>query len=64
VEVAAAVRLTDESSYVGKLVADRAGRWQLLAFRNRDVGGRFVGGVGDPVPVGWRRDDRGLETSR
>lgn len=64
VDVTAAVRLTDESSYVGKLVADRAGGWQLLAFRNRDAGGRFVGGVSDPVPVAWRGDGRGLETLR
>ena len=61
VDVAAAVRLTDESSYVGKLVADRAGRWQLLAFRNRGPGGSFVGGVSDPVRVGWREDGRGVE---
>jgi beta-fructofuranosidase len=61
VDIAAAVRLTDESCYVGKLVADRAGRWRLLAFRNRGVDGRFVGGVTDPVPVGWRPDGRGLE---
>ncbi len=61
VDVSAAVRLTDEASYVGKLVADREGRWQLLAFRNRDAGGEFVGGVGDPVPVRWRADGLGLE---
>jgi beta-fructofuranosidase len=60
VDVTAAVRLTDEASYVGKLVADRAGRWQLLAFRNRDDVGGFVGGVADPVPVAWRADGRGL----
>ena len=61
VDVSAAVRLADETSYAGKLVADREGRWQLLAFRNRDAGGEFVGGVGDPVPVGWRADGLGLE---
>lgn len=60
VDVAAALRLTDESSYVGKLVADRDHAWHLLSFRNRDVGDDFVGGVGDPVPVGWRADGRGL----
>ncbi|HEX6149077.1 hypothetical protein [Nocardioides sp.] len=60
VDVAAAVRLTDESSYIGKLVADRDHAWHLLSFRNRDVGDDFVGGVGDPVPVGWRADGRGL----
>jgi beta-fructofuranosidase len=61
VDVASAVRLTDESAYVGKVVADRGGHWQLLAFRNRDEGGVFVGGVADPVPVGWRADGLGLE---
>ncbi len=61
VDVSAAVRLADEASYAGKLVADREGRWQLLAFRNRDAQGEFVGGVGDPVPVGWRADGLGLE---
>ncbi len=61
VDVTAAVRLAGEASYVGKLVADRTGRWQLLAFRNRGPGGSFVGGVSDPVPVGWREDGRGLE---
>lgn len=61
IDVGAAVRLTDESSYVGKLVADRAADWQLLAFRNRGPDGSFVGGVSDPVAVGWREDGRGLE---
>lgn len=61
VDVSAAVRLAGEASYVGKLVEDRAGAWQLLAFRNVDAGGNFVGGVTDPVPVGWREDGRGLQ---
>jgi beta-fructofuranosidase len=61
VDVAAAERLTDEASYVGKVAVDRGGRWQLLAFRNLDAGGRFVGGVADPVPIAWRVDGRGLE---
>lgn len=61
VDVAHAVRLTGESSYVGKLVADHQDRWSLLAFRNRDAGGTFVGGVADPVPVAWREDGLGLE---
>lgn len=63
VDVAGAVRLTDEDLYVGRLVRDRQDRWQLLAFRNRDSGGSFVGGVIDPVPVEWRPDGRGLRTA-
>jgi beta-fructofuranosidase len=60
-DVGGAVRLTDESRYVGKLVADRSGNWQLLAFVNQDHRGDFVGGVTDPLPVRWRADGRGLE---
>ncbi len=61
VDVGAAVRLTTEDLYVGKVVRDRAGTWQLLAFRNRDEAGRFVGGVIDPIPVRWNRQWTGLE---
>ncbi len=60
VDVAAAVRLTDESLYVGKVV----GRGKVacfMAFRNVDAAGDFVGGVIDPVPVRWRADGLGLE---
>lgn len=59
VDVAAAVRLTDETRYVGKLV-HHAGSTYFLAFRNRGPDGTFVGGVTDPVPVTWRGDGRGL----
>jgi beta-fructofuranosidase len=45
-----AYRLTDESLYVGRLVQDRAGRWQLLAFRNTEETG-WVGEITDPLPV-------------
>lgn len=61
VDLPAAVRLTDERWYVGKLVQDRAGAWQLLAFRDHAGDGVFVGGIDDPVPVRWRADGRGLE---
>jgi beta-fructofuranosidase len=60
VDVAAAVRLTDESLYVGKVVTDRDAAY-LMAFRNTDADGRFVGGLIDPVPVSWRPDGHGLE---
>lgn len=55
-----AVRLTDERLYVGKVVQDRTGAWQFLAFVHQDAHGEFVGGVTDPVPVRWRADGRGL----
>lgn len=42
--------LTDESHYVGKIVFDRAGAPQFLAFQNLREGA-FVGGVTDPIPV-------------
>jgi len=59
VDVSAAVRLTDESLYVGKVVHHR-GVAYFMAFRNRAPDGTFVGGVTDPVPVTWRADGRGL----
>lgn len=59
VDVAAAVRLTDERCYVGKVV-HHAGAAYLLAFRNRGPNGQFLGGLIDPVPVTWRPDGRGL----
>ncbi|NUU05109.1 glycosyl hydrolase family 32 [Leifsonia sp. C5G2] len=48
-----AYRLTDERLYVGRLVQDRAGDWQLLAFRNDDEAGGWVGEITDPQPVRW-----------
>ncbi len=60
VDVRRAVRLTSEDLYVGKLVRDRAGHWQLLAFRNRDESGAFTGGLIDPVPVAWNDAGTGL----
>lgn len=48
-----AYRLTDERYYVGKLVQDRAGRSQFLAFRNDDGDGGWVGEISDPQPISW-----------
>lgn len=59
VDVASAVRLTDESLYVGKVVHDR-GVAYFMAFCNQGPGGAFVGGLINPVPVTWRADRRGL----
>lgn len=61
VDLRRAVRLADECVYVGRVVQDRTGRWQFLAFRNRGPDGAFLGGVIDPVPVRWRQDGTGLE---
>jgi hypothetical protein len=52
-DTADAYRFTDEQLYVGRLVQDRAGRWQFLAFRNDDGAGGFVGEITDPQPVAW-----------
>lgn len=51
--VSDAYRLTDERLYVGRLVQDRAGHWQILAFRNDDGDGGWVGEITNPKPVGW-----------
>ena len=59
VDVSAAVRVTDESLYVGKVVHHRGAAY-FMAFRNRGPDGAFVGGITDPVPVTWRPDGRGL----
>lgn len=48
-----AYRLTDERHYVGRLVQDRAGEWQMLTFRNSDGSGGWVGEITDPRPVRW-----------
>lgn len=44
-------RLTDERLYVGRLVQDREGQWQLLAFRNDGEDGDWIGEITDPQPV-------------
>jgi beta-fructofuranosidase len=49
-QISAARRISDESLYSGRIIRDRAGRWQLLAFRNLDADGRFVGELTDPIP--------------
>jgi beta-fructofuranosidase len=59
VDIASAVRLTDERFYVGKVV-DHQGAANFMAFRNQGPDGYFTGGLIDPVPVRWRADGRGL----
>ncbi|GAB3282617.1 family 43 glycosylhydrolase [Microbacterium lacusdiani] len=56
-DVDAAYPLTDQSLYVGRLLRRRSdGQWLLFAFRNEGADGEFVGGITDPMPVGWERD--------
>lgn len=55
-DISRATRLTDSSLYAGRLVQDRSGAWNLLAFVNRDESGDFVGGLCDPIPVTWIGD--------
>src|SRR3954471_16271925 len=55
-DLASAYRLADESLYVGRLIQDREGRSVMLAFRNGDRNGRFVGEITDPLPVAWKGD--------
>jgi beta-fructofuranosidase len=47
-----AKRIAGESLYSGRLVRDRGGCWVMLAFRNIDASGAFVGEITDPIPVG------------
>jgi len=60
-DIASAYLLNDPGLYVGRLVRDRTGAWQLLAFHN-EVADRFGGGFGgeitDPMPVSWGADGR------
>jgi len=45
-----AALITDSSRYAGRVMRDRAGILQLLAFRNEEDGA-FVGVLGDPTPL-------------
>jgi len=60
-DISRARLMADERLYSGRLVRDRAGDWVLLAFRNVDDVGRFVGEITDPMPVRWSDDGQGLE---
>jgi beta-fructofuranosidase len=43
--------LAAQDLYAGRLVQDRAGQWNLMAFDNRIVDGDFTGSIVDPVPL-------------
>lgn len=45
--------LADSRHYSGKLVRDRDGTWNLLAFIQDGPDGEFVGSVSDPMPLRW-----------
>jgi sucrose-6-phosphate hydrolase SacC (GH32 family) len=52
-DITQAYRVTDEQLYVGRLIQDRTGRWQLLAFHNDDENGSWIGEISDPRPIRW-----------
>jgi beta-fructofuranosidase len=60
VDLDAATRVTSEDLYVGRVVEHEQGA-VLLAFRNRDARGSFVGGITDPIPIRLRDDGLGIE---
>ncbi len=55
------MRVTSERLYVGKIIDDKHGRPQFLAFENRGDGDEFRGGIVDPCGIGWNRDGTGLD---
>jgi beta-fructofuranosidase len=55
-DISAAVRLTDESLYAGRLVRARSGEWYLFAFHHVDRAGEFIGSLSDPISVAWGSD--------
>ncbi|MGV8910824.1 MAG: hypothetical protein ACOH1Y_17755 [Propionicimonas sp.] len=48
-----ATRLTGPELYAGRLVQDRTGQWNLMAFHNVGDDGRFIGALSQPIPVAW-----------
>lgn len=50
-DVGGAKLLAAQDLYAGRLVADRSGRWHLMAFDNRVVNGDFTGSIVDPIPL-------------
>ena len=55
-------RLTGESLSSGRIVVDSGGNLALLAVRQLDADGNFLGGLTDPMPL--TIDDRGLPRLR
>ena len=50
-DIGGAKLLAPQDFYAGRLVQDRMGQWNLMAFDNRIVGGDFAGLIVDPIPV-------------
>ena len=55
-----AVRLTSDLLYAGRPVTMGDDDARFLAFRHHDEGGRFVGGLIDPLELEWLADGAGL----
>lgn len=54
-DVRGAGLLLDDRFYSARLIRDRAGQWQALAFHHTEHDGGFDGRLSDPMPVGWVR---------
>ena len=52
-DIGAASLLVDERYYAGRLVRDRRGAWNLLAFAMNLPAQPFRGEISDPMPVAW-----------
>ena len=55
-----AIRLTSDLLYAGRPVSMGDGSARFLAFRHHDEGGRFVGGLIDPLELEWPANGAGL----
>ncbi len=59
-DLSRATLVAGQSLYSGRIIRDRSGNWVMLAFRNEDSRGHFVGEITDPMPIGWTADYSGL----
>ena len=50
-DIGGAKLLAAQDLYAGRLIADRAGQWHLMAFDNTTANGNFMGSIVDPIPV-------------
>ena len=53
IDASTAKLLLDDSYYAARVVVDRDGQPQLLAFRNTTIDTEFTGGITDPMPLRW-----------
>ncbi|SHF73806.1 beta-fructofuranosidase [Kaistia soli DSM 19436] len=61
--IASANLVASEQLYSGRIIEDRAGHPVLLAFRNNDENGVFIGAVTDPMPIVERNGALWIEES-